>query len=68
MQAACPGREVHEVVRWRRLLLKLALPDEGRGKRAVRIVAAVAMVAIGITHFTSPSGFVKIVPSFSMRR
>ena len=30
----------------------------------MRIVAAVAMVAIGITHFTSPGGFVKIVPSF----
>jgi uncharacterized membrane protein len=33
-------------------------------KRVVRVVAAGAMIAIGITHFTSPGGFVKIVPSF----
>ena len=30
----------------------------------VRFVAAAAMVAVGVTHFTSPDGFVKIVPSF----
>jgi len=43
---------------------RVMLPVETRGKRVVRFVAAAAMVAIGITHFTSPSGFVKIVPSF----
>lgn len=30
----------------------------------VRPVLALAMTAVGVTHFTSPEGFVKIVPPF----
>jgi uncharacterized membrane protein len=33
-------------------------------KRALRVVLAVAMVAIGIAHFANPDPFVKIVPAF----
>lgn len=40
------------------------LPDERIGKRVVRVLAAVAMIAVGVLHFVSPSGFVKIVPSW----
>lgn len=40
------------------------MPQEGWPKRALRIVAALAMVWIGIKHFTSPTPFVRIVPSF----
>jgi uncharacterized membrane protein len=40
------------------------LPDESRFKRTLRFLAAGAMVAIGVSHFTSPGGFVKIVPAF----
>lgn len=62
VQAGLLRLEVHEDVLRGRLLL--TLPTEGRWKRGVRWVASGAMVAIGITHFTSPSGFVKIVPAF----
>jgi uncharacterized membrane protein len=33
-------------------------------RRVVRIVAAVLMIAIGVTHFVRPAGFVAIVPSW----
>lgn len=42
----------------------MLVTNESAWKRGVRWVAAAAMVAIGITHFTSPGGFVKIVPAF----
>jgi uncharacterized membrane protein len=35
---------------------------EARSKSVVRALVAIAMVAIGIAHFTSPDGFVAIVP------
>lgn len=53
---------MREDLRGRPLLL--TLPREGWAKRSVRWLAAAAMVAIGVTHFTSPEGFVKIVPAF----
>lgn len=40
------------------------MPIENRAKRIVRVLAALAMIGIGVTHFLSPDGFVKIVPSF----
>lgn len=40
------------------------MPHESWPKRVLRIVAALAMVWIGIKHFTSPAPFVRIVPSF----
>lgn len=43
--------------------MPILFPNEPRTKRAVRFVAAAAMIAIGVTHFTSPGGFVKIVPA-----
>ena len=33
-------------------------------RAVVRVLLAVAMVAVGILHFVRPDGFVKIVPSF----
>lgn len=33
-------------------------------KPVVRLLLALAMVAVGILHFVRPDGFVKIVPSF----
>jgi uncharacterized membrane protein len=33
-------------------------------KAALRIVLAVAMIAVGIAHFVAPAGFVKIVPAW----
>jgi uncharacterized membrane protein len=33
-------------------------------RRALRIVLAVSMMAIGVLHFVAPDGFVKIVPRF----
>jgi uncharacterized membrane protein len=39
-------------------------PGVERARRIVRIVLAIAMVAVGITHFTSPAGFVRIVPAW----
>ncbi|MEO7092863.1 MAG: SDR family NAD(P)-dependent oxidoreductase [Polyangiales bacterium] len=33
-------------------------------KAIARVVLAVAMIAVGIAHFTSPAGFVKIVPAW----
>lgn len=35
-----------------------------RARNIVRIVLAIAMVAVGISHFTSPGGFVRIVPAW----
>jgi uncharacterized membrane protein len=35
---------------------------ESRVKTALRVLLAVAMVGVGITHFTSPEPFVSIVP------
>jgi uncharacterized membrane protein len=35
---------------------------ESRVKIALRVLLAVAMVGVGITHFTSPEPFVSIVP------
>jgi uncharacterized membrane protein len=40
------------------------MPQEGWPKRVLRIVAALAMIWIGIKHFTTPAPFVRIVPSF----
>jgi uncharacterized membrane protein len=39
--------------------------DESKPKRVVRIIAALAMVAIGIAHFVNPDAFVKIVPKIA---
>jgi len=35
-----------------------------RLRSVVRIVLAIAMVTVGITHFTAPAGFVRIVPDW----
>jgi uncharacterized membrane protein len=35
-----------------------------RAKSITRAVAAAAMVAVGVTHFVRPDGFVRIVPKF----
>ena len=40
------------------------MPIERRVKRLLRVIAALAMVGIGITHFTAPDGFTKIVPAW----
>lgn len=40
------------------------LPPETTAKRAVRVLVAVSMAVVGVLHFASPGGFVKIVPSF----
>jgi uncharacterized membrane protein len=37
---------------------------DSRRKLVVRVLAALAMVAIGVLHFLQPDGFVKIVPAF----
>ncbi|UQA55370.1 DoxX family protein [Polyangium aurulentum] len=39
-----------------------AAPAESRVKIALRVLLAIAMVGVGITHFTSPEPFVAIVP------
>lgn len=39
-------------------------PGETRAKSAVRVLVALAMVAIGIAHFANPEPFVRIVPAF----
>ena len=39
-------------------------PPETSPKRAIRLFVAVSMVIVGVVHFASPSGFVKIVPPF----
>lgn len=39
-------------------------PPETNAKRAVRMLVAVSMVIVGVVHFASPAGFVRIVPSF----
>ncbi|MCA9587553.1 MAG: DoxX family membrane protein [Myxococcales bacterium] len=31
-------------------------------RKVVRVIAAIAMMAVGVLHFTSPAGFVAIVP------
>ena len=33
-------------------------------RAALRVVLAVAMVAVGVAHFVAPDGFVRIVPAF----
>jgi uncharacterized membrane protein len=38
-------------------------PAEGRSKKILRILLALAMIGVGITHFTSPDPFVQIVPA-----
>ena len=35
-----------------------------RAKPWIKIVVAIAMIAVGVSHFSSPEGFVKIVPSY----
>lgn len=35
-----------------------------RLKTALRLLLAVAMVAVGVLHFVQPAGFVRIVPAF----
>ena len=35
-----------------------------RLRRIVRILVVIAMVAVGITHFTNPDPFVRIMPAF----
>lgn len=40
------------------------MPQESWAKRALRILAAVAMIGVGIGHFTNPAPFVRIVPAF----
>jgi len=35
-----------------------------RLKTALRLLLAVAMVAVGVAHFVHPAGFVRIVPAF----
>lgn len=40
------------------------MPVESWPKRILRAIAAVAMIWIGVKHFTSPAPFVRIVPSF----
>ncbi len=37
-------------------------PGEPRAKLVVRVLVAIAMAAIGVSHFTSAEGFVAIVP------
>ncbi|MDI3283526.1 DoxX family protein [Polyangium sp. 15x6] len=38
-------------------------PPESRVKVALRIVLALAMIGVGVLHFTSPEPFVRIVPA-----
>jgi len=40
------------------------MPPETNLKRIFRVIAGVSMITVGILHFASPSGFVKIVPSW----
>lgn len=40
------------------------MPHESWLKRGFRIIAALAMVYVGIKHFTNPAPFVRIVPSY----
>ncbi len=40
-----------------------ATKPESRVKVALRVVLALAMIGVGITHFTSPEPFVKIIPA-----
>ncbi len=44
--------------------LQAVAPPEPRLKVALRWLLAIAMVAVGVTHFTSPYGFVSIVPPY----
>lgn len=44
--------------------LQAVAPPESRLKVALRWLLAIAMVAVGVTHFTSPEGFVKVVPPY----
>jgi uncharacterized membrane protein len=38
-------------------------PVEGLVKKILRVILALAMISIGILHFTSPEPFVRIVPA-----
>ena len=40
------------------------MPPETKLKRIFRAISGLSMVAVGILHFASPSGFVKIVPAW----
>ena len=40
-----------------------SVPVEGHAKRILRAILAIAMVSIGIMHFTTPEPFVRIVPA-----
>jgi uncharacterized membrane protein len=41
----------------------LSSPPEGLVKKILRVILALAMIGVGITHFTSPEPFVRIVPA-----
>lgn len=38
-------------------------PVEGRVKKILRIILAIALTSIGIKHFTAPEPFVRIIPA-----
>jgi uncharacterized membrane protein len=40
------------------------MPPETKLKRAIRLIFAVSMLAVGSLHFVAPAGFVRIVPAF----
>jgi uncharacterized membrane protein len=40
------------------------MPPETKLKRAIRLIFAVSMLAVGSLHFVAPAGFVQIVPAF----
>ena len=44
--------------------IQAAAPPESRVKVALRWLLAIAMVAVGVLHFTSPDGFVSIMPPY----
>ena len=35
-----------------------------RAKKILKVVLGLAMIGVGISHFTSPEGFVRIVPAY----
>ena len=42
----------------------MSSPEASRLKRNIRVVVAIAMIAIGVLHFANPDPFVKIVPAY----
>ena len=40
------------------------MPPESQLKRTIRALTGFSMVAVGVLHFVSPGGFVKIVPAW----